>query len=115
MRNRCRNNVISSHLNINSLRHKCHDLSYLFSDRLLDILFSSETKFDSTFTQAQFDAPGYTSFRKDRNFHGGGILAFKRSDLPAGRRADLELSRIESVIIETRVVSHLARDTPNIT
>ena len=46
VRNRCRNNVIISHLNINSLRHKFHDLSDLFSDRLLDILFISETRLD---------------------------------------------------------------------
>ena len=57
-------------------------LSDLFSDRLIDIIFLSETKLDSTFTQAQFDAPGYNSFRKDRNCHGGGILAYIRSDLP---------------------------------
>ena len=57
--NRCRNNVIISHLNINSLRHTFHDISDLFSDRLLDILFISETKLDSTFTEAKVDAPGY--------------------------------------------------------
>ena len=79
MRNRCRNKVIISHININSLRHKFHDLSDLFSDRQVDILFISETKLDSTFTQAQFDAPGYNSFRKDRNCHGGGLLAYIRS------------------------------------
>ena len=101
VRSRCRNNVIISHLNINSLRHKFHDLTDLFSDRLVDIIFISETKLDSTFTQAQFDAPGYTfSFRKYRNCHGGGILPYIISDLPARRRPGLELSRIESVIIE---------------
>ena len=103
VRNRCRNNVIISHLNINSLRNKFHDLSDLFSDRLVDILFISETKLDSTFTQAQFDAPGYNSFRKDRNCHGGGLLAYIRSDLPARRSPDLELSRIESLIIEITI------------
>ena len=84
MRNRCRNNVIISHLDINSLRHKFHDLSDLFSDRLVDILFISETKLDSTFTQAQFDAPGYNYFRKDRNCHGGGLLAYTRRFTEAG-------------------------------
>ena len=66
VRNSCRNNVIISHPNINSLRNKFHDLSDLFSDRLVDILFTSETKLDSTFTQAQFDAPGYNSFRRQK-------------------------------------------------
>ena len=36
VRNRCRNNVIISHLNINSLMNIFHDLSDLFSDRLVD-------------------------------------------------------------------------------
>ena len=103
VKNRCRNNVIISHLNINSLRHTFHDLSDLFSDRLVDIHFISETKLHSTFTQAQFDAPGYNYFRKYRNCHGGGLLAYIISDLPARRRPDLELSRIESVIIEITI------------
>ena len=87
VRNRCRNNVIISHLNINSLRNKFHDLSDLFSD--IDILFISETKLYSTFTQAQFYAPGYNSFRKDRNCHGGGLLAYIRSDLPINEQFNL--------------------------
>ena len=74
VRNRCRNNVIISHININSLKHTFHDLSDLFSDRLVDILFISKTKLDSTFTQAQFDTPGYNYFRKDRNCYGGGNI-----------------------------------------
>ena len=67
--------------------------------------FISETKLGSTFTQAQFDAPGYNYYRKDRNCHGGGILAYIRSDLPARRHPDLEISRIESVIIEITIHS----------
>ena len=103
VRNRCRNNVIISHLNINSMRNTFHDLSYLFSDRLVDILFISETKLDSTFTHAQLDAPGYNSFIKYIHCHGCGLLAYIRSDLPARQRPDLELSRIESVIIEITI------------
>ena len=94
VRNHCRNNVIISHLNINSLRHTFHDLSDLFSDRLVDFIFISETQLDSTFTQAQCDAPGYNYIRKDRNCHEGSLLAYIRSDLPARRRPDLEPNTI---------------------
>ena len=50
VRGRCKKNIIVSHLNINSLRNKFNDLSDLFSDKLVDILFISETKLDSAKT-----------------------------------------------------------------
>ena len=82
-----------SHLNINSLRNTFNDLSDLFSDKLVDILFISETKLDSTFKQGQCEVPGYKHyiFRQDRNAHGGGISAYFRADLPVRQRPDLEL------------------------
>ena len=99
VRGRCKKNIIVSHLNINSLRDKFKDLSDLFSDKLVDILFISETKLDSTFKQGQFDVPGYKHFRKDRIAHVCGILAYFRADLPARQRPDLELLHIENIII----------------
>ena len=48
----------------------------------MGILFISVPKLDSTFKQGQFDVPGYKHLRKDRNAHGGGILAYFRADLP---------------------------------
>ena len=62
VRGRCKKNTIVSHLNINSLRNKFNYLYDLFSDKLVDILFISETKLDSTFKQGQFDVPGYKHF-----------------------------------------------------
>ena len=69
VRTKCRSNVLISHLNINSLRYKFHELSDIVSAKLADILFVSEAKLDSSFMQAQFDAPGYRSFWKDRSGH----------------------------------------------
>ena len=43
VRERCKKNLIVSHLNI-SFRQKCHDLSDLFSEKLIDILFVTEAK-----------------------------------------------------------------------
>ncbi len=70
----------------------------------MDILFISETKLDTTFKQGQFDVPGYKHLRKDRNAHGGGILAYFRADLPARQRPDLELLHIENIIIEITIL-----------
>ena len=69
----------------------------------MDILFISETKLDSTFKHGQFDVHGYKHFRKDRNAHGGGILAYCIADVPARQRPDLELSHIENIIIEITI------------
>ena len=62
VRGRCKKNTIVSHLNINSLRNKFNYIYDLFSDKLVDILFISETKLDSTFKQGQLDVPGYKHF-----------------------------------------------------
>ena len=44
----------------------------------------SETKIDASFPIGQFLLNGYsTSFRLDRNAHGGGILLYVREDIPS--------------------------------
>ena len=79
----CPKNIMISHININSVRNKFHELSDLFIRSLVDILFISETKLDQSFRQAPFEVTGYKSYRKDRSSHGGGILAYVRADLKA--------------------------------
>ena len=62
------------HLNINSLRNKRHDIRFLVSKITPEIFTISETKLDSTFSDAQFMIEGYQNpgeFRRDRNKHGG--------------------------------------------
>ena len=88
MRGKCRKNVIISH----SVRYKFHELSDLFSESLVDILVISQTKLDATFNQAQFNVPGFETFRKDRSAHGGRILVYVRADLPTRQHPDLELT-----------------------
>ena len=46
----CKKNIIVSLLNIISLGNNFNDLSDLFSDKLMGILFISETKLDSAMT-----------------------------------------------------------------
>ena len=44
----------------------------------------SETEIDASFPIGQFLLHGYsTSFRLDRNAHGGGILLYVREDIPS--------------------------------
>ena len=69
----------------------------------MDVLFVTETKIDSSFTNAQFHIKDFKLHRSDRNCHGGGILAYIRSDLPQRRRCDLEdlvCGPIESLVLE---------------
>ena len=43
----------------------------------------SETKIDDSFPKGQFLMEGYsTTFRLDRNAHGGGIMIYIRDDIP---------------------------------
>ena len=92
-------NLITCHLNVNGL-------SDLMSKGYADILFISETKLDESFPAAQFTVPDFKIHRADRNGHGGGVMAFLRSDIPHRRRADLEAlvtKPVESIVIEAIV------------
>ena len=70
------NDIIISHLNINSIRNKFEMLS-LPAAQYVDILMISETKLDSTFPLTQFLINGFSvPHRVDRNSKGGGILLY---------------------------------------
>ena len=49
----------------------------------VDILLISETKFDSSFPTAQFLVNGFTTYRRDRNRNGVGMLLYIREDIPS--------------------------------
>ena len=49
----------------------------------MDILAVAQVKLDSSFPSAQFLVHGYkTSYRKDGNKHGGGLLVYVKEDIP---------------------------------
>ena len=70
--------------------------------RLTDICFFSETKLDDTFNQSSIDVFGYKAFRNlVGGGGGGGLIVYVRSNLPARRRPELELSSlIESIVLD---------------
>ena len=74
--------LIIAQLNINSLRNKFDSFSQMVKDNV-DILLISETKIDSSFPAAQFNMNGFTTYRRDRNINGGGIILYVREDIPS--------------------------------
>ena len=79
--------------------------SYSLVDRIVAILFISETKIDASFRDQLFQVEGYRLERRERNAYGGGIAAFIRPDIPAKRRRDLETTQTESIIYEVNINS----------
>jgi hypothetical protein len=62
----------------------------LLNEKTVDLLFISETKIDSSFTNSIFEVSGYKLERHDRDIHGGGLAVFIRRDIPTRRKNDLE-------------------------
>ena len=94
------NKFLVAHVNINILKSKFMEIYELLNDKIVDLLFISETKLDGSFRDFIFDVPGYKLEQKDRNLHGGGVAAFIRSDIPARRRKDLESQNLENITLE---------------
>ena len=91
--------IIIAHLNINSLRNKFEFLIDQIKGNV-DLLTVSETKFDESFPQGQFQINGFSRpFRLDRINNGGGIMLFVREDIPA-KLIFTEVSPIEGFYVE---------------
>ena len=76
------NRLIIAQLNINSIRNKLDSSNEIIKDNI-DVLLISETKIDSSFPTAQFYIDGFTTYRRDRNINGGGIILYIRDDIPS--------------------------------
>ena len=77
------NKMILCHSNINSIRNKIDILVSLVRG-MVDIMLISESKIDDSFPSNQFLIPGFsTSYRKDRDGKGGGLLLYVRQDIPS--------------------------------
>ena len=76
------NKVIIGHTNINSLRNKFELLTVMVRDKV-DLLMTSKSKLDSSFSNAQFYMKSYSKpYRPDRNSKGGGIILYIMEDMP---------------------------------
>jgi hypothetical protein len=70
------------------------------SDKIVDLLFIAETKLDQSFNDNLFKTDGYKLFRRDRNCHGGGIMALVNTDFPSSRKGNLESENMENISFE---------------
>lgn len=111
MANKHQTNVKIGHINANSIAgFKFHEIkSWLLSGRL-DILIVSETKLDSSFPSSQFHVDSFRMCRADRNIHGGGLMAFVRSDICFSvirkfktSAAKLSTFRTESMVLKVKI------------
>ena len=51
--------LIVAHLNINSLKSKFDEIQDVLNETIVDLLFISETKLDSSYRDGLFETPGY--------------------------------------------------------
>lgn len=73
------------HLNINSLQSKFDELiiKVINCELKSGIIVLTETKSDSSHTNAQFSLPNYKIYRQDRAKGGGGVLTYITSQIPS--------------------------------
>ena len=105
--NFCKKNskrMIFSHMNINSLATKFLEIHDILIKGFSDIFFVSETKLDSSFPNAQFHVPSFSTHRIDRNAHGGGLLCYVKDTIPHKSRPDIAINKngIESLVIQIK-------------
>ena len=81
---RCKHakNLIISHYNVNSIRHKFSELQHILKGHFVDILGIAETNIDDTFFDGQFQVDNYKLYRQDRNDRGGGIMMYISDNTP---------------------------------
>ena len=73
------NRIQVGHLNISSLQNKFEVYKKIVKSRL-DLKMVSKTKLDDSFPEGQFEIDDYSTYKKDRNNKGGGIILFIRVD-----------------------------------
>jgi hypothetical protein len=69
------------HLNINSLYLKYAEFSKILDLALYDIIMLNETKLDNCVPNSAFSHLRYSSYRRDRTAHDGGILVYLKKRL----------------------------------
>ena len=69
------------HLNVDSLLSKFDELRDITNHIRPAILGITESKLDSSVTNAEVNINGYSIIRNDRNRNGGGVACYIRNDL----------------------------------
>ena len=77
-------------LNARSVMNKKEDIKVMLTSDHLDVLAITETFLCDVILDSELVDDDYVIFRRDRDRHGGGVMAFVHKDLLAIRRHDLE-------------------------
>ena len=75
-------NLIISHYNVNSIRHKFCEISPIMNEIGVDILAIAKSKLHDSFPSEQFSIPIYKLHRQDRDSHGDGIMIYVNGCIP---------------------------------
>ena len=80
------------HLNINSLLPKIDELRDIAKRTKAAVIGISESKLDSTVLDPEIYIDNYEILRFDRNWHGGGVACYIRSDIFCQMKLKISLS-----------------------
>ena len=72
-------------INCRSVVNKQSELDALLYLQNLDILLGTESYLDDTIMSSEVFPSRYTTYRHDRNRHGGGVFILVRSDIPSSQ------------------------------
>ena len=76
-------NLIISHYNVNSIRHKFCEILSLITEFQVDILAIAESKLDDSFPSQQFNICNHKLHRQDRDSRGApGIMIYINDGIP---------------------------------
>ena len=89
-----------AHLNVCSLFRNIDEIRNILTNENISILSLSETRLDSSVSEAEICIPGYRSVRLDRNRNGGGILTYIKEDIPFNVKRDLFIDGLELMCVE---------------
>ena len=89
------------HLNINGLLHKLNYVKMLADKIKFDVWSLNETKLDGSIGDEDIEIPGYSTYRKDRNKFGGGVLLYVVDSIES--YPIIELKHTEFEVVWTKI------------
>ena len=102
-----RPNLTVCYSNIRSLTANFKDLCCFVGTWHYDIMCSSETWLDASASSDDISIPGYqTSFRRDRNRHGGGVLVNIKNYINCARQIKFETNGLEILWLDILLSSN---------
>jgi hypothetical protein len=105
-----RNNMIVSHLNVNSLNLKFNEVHDLIVRSKFEVIVLSETKLDESYQNALYEIESYNMYRQDKRSNSGGMMIYVSKNLPSTNgninncNDDIECMSVEISLNETKLL-----------